>query len=274
MIQPALPRGKRAETSDSPRGSAHDRLEDVTGRAAIVTGATSGIGTAIARRLSQQGMAVALTGRNGAAGDALRAQLGSAASFVELDLTEADGPAHLVAHCRERFGRIDVLVNNAGLDHTGDLLDVSREEARRIFETNVMAPLAVMQESVRWMEPGGAIVNVTSRLASVGVSTMGVYGASKGALLTLTLHAAVEFAPRGIRVNAVAPGMTKTPLYDSWLSAQEDPNLTARDVVGRIPLGRIALPEEVAAAVAFLVSPESSHITGVSLAVDGGYTAV
>ena len=116
-------------------------------------------------------------------------------------------------------------------------------------------------------------MNVTSRLASVGVPTMGAYGATKGALHALTVHAAVELAPTGIRVNAVAPGMTSTPLFDAWLRSQDDPNVAVTDVVGRIPMGRLAEPEDVASAVSFLASPDASHITGVSLAVDGGYTA-
>jgi NAD(P)-dependent dehydrogenase (short-subunit alcohol dehydrogenase family) len=117
------------------------------------------------------------------------------------------------------------------------------------------------------------VVNVSSRLASIGVPAMGVYAASKGALLALTRSAAVELAPRNIRVNAVAPGMTRTPLYDAWLASTEDPVATEQAVIADIPLGRVATSTDVASAISFLASEDAAYITGVSIAVDGGYTA-
>jgi NAD(P)-dependent dehydrogenase (short-subunit alcohol dehydrogenase family) len=120
---------------------------------------------------------------------------------------------------------------------------------------------------------GGSIVNVSSRLAVIGVPTMGVYGAAKGALSALTRHAAVELAPHGIRVNAVAPGLTATPLVDAWIAQQDDPETFATGVAANIPQRRIGTPEEVAAAIAYLAADESGHVTGASIPVDGGYTA-
>jgi NAD(P)-dependent dehydrogenase (short-subunit alcohol dehydrogenase family) len=114
---------------------------------------------------------------------------------------------------------------------------------------------------------------VTSRLAVIGVPGMSLYSASKGALLSLTRAAAVELAPRNIRVNAVAPGMTRTPLYEAWLAQQPDPAQTEMSVLAGIPQGRLATAEDVAAAIAFLASDDAAHITGASLPVDGGYTA-
>jgi NAD(P)-dependent dehydrogenase (short-subunit alcohol dehydrogenase family) len=120
---------------------------------------------------------------------------------------------------------------------------------------------------------GGAIINVTSRLASIGVPTMSVYSASKGAIKALTTAAAVELAPYNIRVNAVAPGMTRTPLFEAWLAEQEDPQAVASGVIDGIPLARLATPEDVAGAISFLASQDAVYITGATLPVDGGYTA-
>lgn len=245
-------------------------------RVALVTGATSGIGVEIARRLVADGMRVVVSGRSVERGGAVAAGLGAHATFVQADLTDASGADDLVDAVVRQHGRLDVLVNNAAIDHTGPLLDAHPEEIRATFETNVLAAIACLQAAGRAMREGGcggAIINITSRLASVGVPTMGVYSASKGALLALTTAAAVELAPLDIRVNAVAPGMTRTPLYEAWVAEQADPVSTERRVAAEIPLQRIATPGDVAAAVAFLARPEAAYITGASIPVDGGYLA-
>ncbi len=245
-------------------------------RVALVTGATSGIGVEIARRLVADGLRVVVSGRSVERGEAVAAELGDAASFVRADLTEESAAEALVAAVVEAHGRLDVLVNNAAIDHTGPLLDTPASEVRATFETNALAALACLQAAGRAMRDagrGGAIINITSRLASIGVPTMAVYSASKGALLALTTAAAVELAPLGIRVNAVAPGMTRTPLFEAWAAEQPDPAETERRVAASIPLQRIAVPEDVAAAVAFLARPEAAYITGASIPVDGGYLA-
>jgi NAD(P)-dependent dehydrogenase (short-subunit alcohol dehydrogenase family) len=120
---------------------------------------------------------------------------------------------------------------------------------------------------------GGSIINLSSRTASVGVPTMAVYGASKGALASLTRGAAVDMAADGIRVNAIAPGFTETPLMAAWLAAQANPEEVRSQAAANIPQGRFATPDDVAAAAVFLASDESAHVTGITLAVDGGYTA-
>lgn len=245
-------------------------------RVALVTGATSGIGVEIARRLVADGLRVVISGRSHDRGAAVAADLGAGATFVSADLTEPAAADALVQAVVSTHGRLDVLVNNAAIDHTGWLLETAATEVRATFETNVFAAIACLQAAARAMRDGGrggSIVNVTSRLASVGVPTMGIYSASKGALLALTTAAAVELAPHDIRVNAVAPGMTRTPLYEQWLAEQADPAETERRVVAAIPLKRIATTADVAAAVAFLASVDAAYVTGASIPVDGGYVA-
>ncbi|MFI8829908.1 SDR family NAD(P)-dependent oxidoreductase [Streptomyces afghaniensis] len=244
-------------------------------RVALVTGATSGIGAETARQLHRDGFAVLLSGRCRERGEAVTRELGSdSACFVQADLTRDGEPDRILDQAIDRFGRVDVVVNNAAADHTGELLDVPDTEIRATFEINTFAAIAVLQAAGRAMrQSGGSIVNVTSRLATVGVPTMGVYSASKGAMKALTAAAAVELAPYDIRVNAVAPGMTRTSLYEAWLSSQKDPEAVARKVAGAIPLGRPATPQDVAGAIAFLASPSADYITGITLPVDGGYTA-
>jgi NAD(P)-dependent dehydrogenase (short-subunit alcohol dehydrogenase family) len=247
--------------------------ERFAGKVIVVTGATAGIGTATARRLAAEGGALVLTGRNRESAAALLGELGDERTmFVAGDVRERATADRVVAAALERHGRLDVLVNNAAIDHTGDVLETPIEEVRELFDVNVFGALHMLQAAGRAMRArGGAIVNISSRLASIGVPTMAMYSAAKGALLSLTRGAAVELAPDGIRVNAVAPGMTRTPLFEAWAAAE------GSDVVGgaaaAIPQGRFATPEEVAAAIAFLASDEAAHITGASLPVDGGYTA-
>lgn len=245
-------------------------------RVALVTGATSGIGIEIAARLAADGLTVVVSGRSAERGGAVARKLGDRVHFVQADLTSPGAPETLVDQSVRLTGRLDVLVNNAAIDHTGPLLDVPPAEVRQTFETNTFAAIACLQAAGRVMRErgeGGVIINITSRLASVGVPTMSVYSASKGAILALTTAAAVELAPHNVRVNAVAPGMTRTPLYEEWIAQQADPAATERRVADAIPLKRIALPGDVAAAVAYLASPGAAYITGVSIPVDGGYLA-
>src|SRR6266487_6510087 len=148
--------------------------------------------------------------------------------------------------------------------------------ARRIELGEELVSFLMLKEAARAMRrsgKGGSIINVTSRTASVGVPTMTIYGASKGALLSLTRGAAIDLARYSIRGNAVAPGLTQTPLFEAWLAAQDDPEQFREATVATIPQPRFASPQDVASAILYFASDESSHVTGASLAVDGGYTA-
>lgn len=257
-----------------------DSVGDVTAggaRVAVVTGGTSGIGLAIARALAADGLRVVVTGRDperGAAAERALAEAGEAV-FIASDAIEPGAPDACVAAVLDRFGRLDVLVNNAGRRHAGLIVDTPPEELAEVFRDNTISAMAMTAAAVRAMIPrgGGTVINVLSRLATIGMPTVTAYSASKGALLAYTTGAAIELAPHGIRVNAVAPGMTRTPLIEDWLAHQDDADAALAEVVGDVPLGRLAAPEDVAGAVAYLASPAAAYLTGVSIPVDGGYTA-
>ncbi len=246
-------------------------------RVAIVTGATEGIGLAVTRQLHADGLALVLVARRPEPGARLVEELGGErAAFVAGDVGDPATAEAAVAAARERFGGLDVLINNAGLDLSGPaLLDTTLEDARRIFDVNVFGALQLLQAAARAMRErgGGAIVNVTSRTALIGLPGSAVYGASKGALESLTRAAAVELAADGIRVNSVAPGLTETPMIATWVAEQPDPAAHLRRVLADIPQQRLAAPADVAAAICFLASDAAGSITGACLSVDGGYTA-
>ncbi len=161
------------------------------------------------------------------------------------------------------------------MDYTSDLLSTPLADIERVFAVNFFGTFFMLQRAAVAMREagGGSIVNVSSRTAVAGVPTMVVYGAAKGAVESLTRGAAVELAPYGIRVNAVAPGLTETPLVSAWLRRQPDPEAVRQASTERIPQRRFGMPQDVASAVAFLASDEAAHVTGATIAVDGGFTA-
>ena len=237
-------------------------------RVVLLTGASRGIGATTVDAFLETGARVVTVSRTLAGREHER--------VLELagDVADPGTATAVVGAALGEYGRLDVLVNNAALDLAKPLTETTPDEARRIFAVNALGPLWMIQAATEALgATRGAIVNVTSRLAHVGVPEMAVYGASKGAVRALTHGAAIELAPRGIRVNAVAPGMAETPLLREWLAEQDDPAAVRAKVEGRIPLGRLAAPEEIAAAIVFLAGEGAGHITGVTLPIDGGYTA-
>ncbi|MGH7912156.1 MAG: SDR family NAD(P)-dependent oxidoreductase [Candidatus Dormibacteraceae bacterium] len=244
------------------------------GKVAIVTGATVGIGEEVSRAFVREGARVVLVARTRDMLERLAAELGPDATAHPGDVGDPSTARSAVRRAAE-LGGLDILVNNAGLDLNAPVLETSEADARRIFQINVFGALFMLQEAGRELarRGGGAIVNVSSRTATAGVSGMAVYGASKGALEALSRAAAVELAPQQVRVNVVAPGLTRTRMNDEWLAAQPDPAAFLRDLQAAIPQGRLARPEDVAAAIVYLASDEARHVTGATLAIDGGYTA-
>jgi NAD(P)-dependent dehydrogenase (short-subunit alcohol dehydrogenase family) len=257
----------------SSRGR-HD-MSRFEGKVVAVTGASLGIGSEISSRICEEGgRIVGVVRREGPARELAEALGEDRVSFVFGDVGDRETAGRALAACRE-LGGPDALINNAGLDHTNDLLTTPEQEVRSVFETNFFGALWMLQEfgGELKIRGRGSIVNVSSRLASIAVPTMGIYGASKGALEALTRAAAIELAPHGVRVNAVAPGLTQTDMLDEWISEQADPEGFRRMTAETIPQRRFGTAADVAAAVLFLASDEAGHITGVSLPVDGGYTA-
>jgi NAD(P)-dependent dehydrogenase (short-subunit alcohol dehydrogenase family) len=240
--------------------------KELTGQTALITGGTAGIGLACAHLLADEGASVILTGRDVARGTAAAAAINGTARFVQADLSDIDSVKSLV----RQAGDVDILVNNAASFPAALTVEQDLDSFEKTFDTNVRGSYFLAAGLVPGMlERGrGSIVNVTTMVASKGVPGASAYSASKAAVESLTRTWAAEFGARGVRVNSVAPGPTKTEgVLAEWGDTNEE--------LGRaLPLGRTAEPEEIAHAVLFLASPRASFITGSTLHADGGGCAI
>lgn len=244
---------------------------DLNGKVAIVTGAASGIGKGIARRLAAEGAKVVIADLNADAAEQTAQELGDDAMGVAVDVANRQTVDDMVEAVLARYGVIDILVNNAGWDKIGPFLDQDPEIWSRIININLVGVLNCSQAVARKMKDQGhgTIVNIGSDAARVGSTGEAVYSAAKGGIVAFTKTLARETARYGLTANAVCPGPADTPLFAQV--AADAPKL--RDALERsIPLRRLAQPEDLANAVAFLVSPRSSYITGQTLSVSGGLT--
>lgn len=244
-------------------------MSEFEGAVAIVTGGASGIGAATAALLHARGARVAVLDRNV---DTLPAEYFGAVC----DVTSTEQVEACVAAVAEHFGGIDIVINNAGIGAAGDVAANSDEEWHRVFDVNVVGIARVSRAALPHLRrsPVAAIVNTSSVVASVGVPNRAVYGATKGAVSSLTKAMAADHVREGIRVNAVEPGTAATPWVGRLLGATDDPAAAEAALKARQPMGRLVTAEEVAHAIVYLASPLSSSTTGTLLAVDGGMAGI
>ena len=243
---------------------------DLTDKNALVTGASGGIGGAIARALHAAGARVGLSGTRAGALDALAGELGDGAFAVPADLSSANGAKTLVKDAEAALGGIDILVNNAGLTRDQLVVRMSDEDWQMVLDVNLTAAFRLSRGCLRGMmkKRWGRIVSVTSIVGISGNPGQANYAASKAALIGMSKSLAQEVASRNITVNCVAPGFIDTPMTEG-LSAEQKHDLTAR-----IPAGRLGEPADVAGACVFLASDEASYVTGQTLHVNGGMAMI
>lgn len=243
---------------------------DLTGKTALVTGASGGIGAAVARALHGAGATVALSGTREAPLQALATELGSRAHVLPCDLSDADAVEALPKSALQAMGGLDILVNNAGITRDMLFMRLSDEDWHAVLNVNLTASMRLCRAVMRPMMKArwGRIVNIGSVVGTTGNAGQANYAAAKAGLIGLTKSIAAEVASRGITANTVAPGFIATPMTDKLTEDQKT------RINGQIPAGRMGTPEDIAAAVLFLASAEAGYVTGATLHVNGGMAMI
>ena len=245
---------------------------DLIGRVAVVTGGNGGIGLGMAKGLAAAGAAVVIAGRDQAKAEAALAQLGGRASFVAADVAHKANCDALVAGCLERHGRLDIVVNNAGMSIRKPPQDLTEDEWRRVLDVNLTGAFLLCQSAYPALKAagGGKIINTGSVMSVLGAAHAAPYAASKGGILLMTRSLACAWAPDNIQVNAILPGYIATDLTDA--AREQVPGLYEYALM-RTPAKRWGQPQDLAGIAVFLASSASDFVTGAGIPVDGGYLA-
>ncbi len=250
-------------------------MATLTGKVAIVTGAAQGIGLGIARALAQAGAAVMLADVNDAAGTTAAAELAEQGCYLPADVTRESDVRDLVDATAARYGRLDIVVNNAGIVAVQTVEESSVADWDQVMAVNVRSIFLTTKYALPFLRAagGGAILNVASVSSFVGQQGTPAYCASKGAVLMLTKALALDYGRERIRVNCLCPGITDTPMLRYHVRHEADPEAHLRRRLDRVPTGEMLYPEDMGRAAVFLCSDDAAGITGASLVVDGGYIA-
>ena len=248
------------------------RLED---KVAIVTGGGSGIGAAACRLFAAEGARVAVADIDGAAAEAVAGEIGDAALAVTVDVASSADVEAMVATVVDRFGRLDVLVNNAGYGIPGGVVETEEDDWDKLMAVNLKGVYLGCRHAIPVMreQGGGVIVNTASVVSFVGIENRAAYCASKGGVASLTRAVALDHVADNIRVNAVAPGTIETAYHREMMAKSNDPAAFKRGIEERQAMNRLGTPEEIAYAILYLAADESSFTTGTILTADGGMTA-
>ncbi|GCE22485.1 SDR family NAD(P)-dependent oxidoreductase [Dictyobacter kobayashii] len=252
-------------------------MNRLAGKVAVVTGSSRGIGRGIAFKLAQEGARVAIN-YSSKPDDALKVvdeikRQGGTAIAVQADMSQVEQIEQLMAEVVQKLGKLDILVCNAGIEHFGTLEEVTVEDFDRTFAVNTRGQFFAMQKAAQHMNNGGRMICTSSISASKGFANHAVYGGSKGANESFARNLAVDLGPRGITVNAIAPGATRTDMYEKYADLYADPDskLSMDEQMKKFsPLGRVGTPEDIANVVAFLASDEGGWITGQVIHATGG----
>jgi NAD(P)-dependent dehydrogenase (short-subunit alcohol dehydrogenase family)/uncharacterized protein GlcG (DUF336 family) len=261
-----------ARVFEERRSSMTGRLEN---KVAIVTGGGRGIGEAIAKRFAREGAKVVLAQRTEEEGKEVAKAItaeGGEATVISTDVTAPDSVKAMLQQTLSTYGKVDILVNNAGIGVLEDLVDLSMDNYDAVMDVNVRGVLLCMKYAARPMiEAGtGSIINMASFNAFVGLQRFALYCASKAAVVNLSRQTALDLGPRGIRVNAIAPGYIDNPMMHGYCDSHENPRATLAEALRSIPLGHFGTNDDVAAAALFLASDDAAFVTGTTLVVDGG----
>ena len=243
---------------------------DLTGKTALVTGATGGIGGQIAKDLAANGAEVIITGRNEAALNELAKELGAKTKIVVCDLSKQSEVETLIAKAEEKAGKVDILINNAGLTKDTLMMRMKPEDWDEVLNVNLKAAFILSKDAVRGMikRRFGRIISIASIVGIVGNAGQANYAASKAGLIAMSKSLALEVASRGITVNCIAPGFIATKMTDAI------PEAARNALIAKIPAVRLGLPSDIAAAALFLSSDEASYITGQTLHINGGMAMI